>query len=71
MRQKLLEPDMKRNNVNKTMISNCLIRPALLICFLILLSGQMIAQQKRGADERFKEARELAFSGDRSAAIDS
>ncbi len=35
------------------------------------MSGQMIAQQKRGADERFKEARELAFSGNRSAAIDS
>ncbi|MCZ6701668.1 MAG: tetratricopeptide repeat protein, partial [Ignavibacteria bacterium] len=62
---------MKRNNVNKTTISNCSIELALLISFLILLPGQMIAQQKRGADERFKEARELAFSGDRSAAIDS
>lgn len=62
---------MKRNNVNKTMISNCAIGCVLLISFLILLSGQMIAQHKRGADERFKEARNLAFSGDRSAAIDS
>jgi len=62
---------MKRNNVNKTMISNYSIGPALLISFLILLSGQMIGQQKRGADERFKQARDLAFSGNRSAAIDS
>ena len=62
---------MKRNNVNKTMISNCSIGSVLLISFLVLLSGQIIAQEKRGADERFKDARELAFSGNRSAAIDS
>jgi len=62
---------MNLNNTNKIAMSNYLIRSALLISYLILMSGPMIAQQKRGADERFKEARELAFSGNRSAAIDS
>ena len=44
---------------------------AIILSFFILLSHATIAQSKRSIDDRFKEARELAFSGKRLAAIDS
>ncbi len=39
--------------------------------FVFILSSGTPAQKKRDVDERFKEARELAFEGERQAAIDS
>ena len=42
-----------------------------LLGFFILLSIPQFAQTKKSADDRFKEARELAFAGNRLAAIDS
>ena len=44
---------------------------SILFGFLILLSNSAFTQIKKSADERFKEARELAFAGERLTAIDS
>jgi hypothetical protein len=44
---------------------------AILISFFMIFSHLTIAQSKTSIDDRFKEARELAFSGKRLAAIDS
>ena len=43
----------------------------LLTGFVLIQLNDTYAQNKRNADDRFKEARELAFSGNRKAAIDS
>ena len=43
----------------------------LLLLLVILMPLQIAAQEKRSADDRFMEARELAFSGNRTASIDS
>lgn len=52
-------------------ISNKAINVLIIAVFIIVYSDNAFSQKKRDADERFKEARELAFDGYRSAAIDS